>query len=122
MRSAEASQASTAFAHVRSVPVRAAHVDAAEAREQLLRVAARDREADALTVGNTPDARCRRAWVEAQLGLQPWHAAGRQLAHERVEALVVLAKRATDEHLEVSRGEAGLERSGRSAVNADVCV
>jgi hypothetical protein len=39
-----------------------------------------------------------------------------------VEALVVLAKRATDEHLEVSRGEAGLERSGRSAVNADVCV
>jgi hypothetical protein len=33
----------------------AAHVDAAEAREQLLRVAARDREVDAL-VGNAPDA------------------------------------------------------------------
>jgi hypothetical protein len=33
--------------------VRAEHVDAAEAREQLLRVAARDREADAL-VGDAP--------------------------------------------------------------------
>jgi hypothetical protein len=41
---------------VRSVAVRAEHVDAAEAREQLLRVAARDREADAL-VGDAPDAR-----------------------------------------------------------------
>jgi hypothetical protein len=39
-----------------------------------------------------------------------------------VEALVALAKRTADEHLEVGRGEAGLERSGRSAVNADVCV
>jgi hypothetical protein len=57
-------------AHVRSIAVRAAHVDAAEAREELLRVAARDREADAL-VGDAPDARRRRAWVEAQLGLQP---------------------------------------------------
>jgi hypothetical protein len=34
----------------------AAHVDAAEARNELLRVAARDREADAL-VGDAPDAR-----------------------------------------------------------------
>jgi hypothetical protein len=39
-------------------------VDAAEAREQLLRVAARDREADAL-VGDAPDARRRRARVTA---------------------------------------------------------
>ena len=36
------------IAHVRSVAVRAEHVDAAEAREQLLRVAARDHEANAL--------------------------------------------------------------------------
>jgi hypothetical protein len=64
-------------AHVRSIAVRAPHVDAAEAREELLRVAARDHEADAL-VGDAPDARRRRAWVEAQLGLQPWRAAGRQ--------------------------------------------
>jgi hypothetical protein len=33
---------------VRSVAVSAAHVDAAEARDELLRVAARNREADAL--------------------------------------------------------------------------
>jgi hypothetical protein len=57
---------------VRSVAVRAEHVDVAEAREQLLRVAARDREADAL-VGDAPDARRRRARVEAELGLQPAH-------------------------------------------------
>jgi hypothetical protein len=52
-------------AHVRSVAVRAAHVyvDAAEAREELLRVAAHNREADAL-VGDAPDARCRRAWPQ----------------------------------------------------------
>jgi hypothetical protein len=61
-------------AHVRSVAVRAEHVDAAEAREQLLRVAARDREADAL-VGDAPGARRRRARVEAELGLQPGRAA-----------------------------------------------
>jgi hypothetical protein len=47
---------------------RVAHV-----REQLLRVAARDREADAL-VGDAPDARRRRARVEAELGLQPGRA------------------------------------------------
>ena len=35
-------------AHARAVAVRAQHVDAAEEREELLRVAARDREADAL--------------------------------------------------------------------------
>jgi hypothetical protein len=52
-------------AHVRSIAVRAEHVDAAKAREELLRVAARDREADAL-VGDAPGARRRRAWVEAQ--------------------------------------------------------
>ena len=46
--------------HVRAVAVRAQHVDAAEAREELLRVAARDREADAL-VGDASDARRRRA-------------------------------------------------------------
>jgi hypothetical protein len=65
---------------VRSIAVRAAHVDAAEAREQLLRVAARDREADAL-VGDAPDARRRRARVEAVLGLQPGRAADRELDH-----------------------------------------
>jgi hypothetical protein len=43
---------------VRSIAVRAAHVDAAEAREELLRVAARDCEADAL-VGDASDARRR---------------------------------------------------------------
>jgi hypothetical protein len=67
------------IAHVRSVAVRAEHVDAAEARSQLLRVAARDREADAL-VGDAPDARRRRARVEAELGLQPGRAADRELA------------------------------------------
>jgi hypothetical protein len=39
-------------------------------------VAARDREADAL-VGDAPDARRRRARVEAELGLQPGRAANR---------------------------------------------
>jgi hypothetical protein len=73
MRIVGASQAATAHrvaAHVRSIAVRAAHVDAAEAREELLHVAARDCEADAL-VGDAPDARRRRAWVAAQLGLWP---------------------------------------------------
>jgi hypothetical protein len=46
--------------HVRAVAVRAQHVDAAEAREELLRVAARDHEANAL-VGDAADARRRRA-------------------------------------------------------------
>jgi hypothetical protein len=85
-------------------------------RGELRRAAARDCEADALAVGDAPDARRCQAWVEAQLGLQPWRAAGRQLAHERVETRVALAKRAADEHLEVGRGAAGLERSGRSAL------
>jgi hypothetical protein len=78
MRSVRASQASTASRTCApcSVAVRAAHVDAAEAREELLRVAARDRKADAL-VGDAPDARRRRASVEAPLtyvydNLAPW--------------------------------------------------
>jgi hypothetical protein len=51
-----------------------------------------------------------RAAVErqAELGLQPWRAAGRQLAHERVEALVALVKHAVNEHLKAGRGKAGL--------------
>jgi hypothetical protein len=71
---------------VRSVAVHAAHIDAAEAREELLHVAVFDREADMLE-GGAPDARHRRVWVEAQLGLQPWCAFGRQLA-KQVTALL----------------------------------
>jgi hypothetical protein len=67
MRRVGASQATTERTHI---AVRVEHVDEAEAREQLLRVAARDREADAL-VSDAPDARRRRARVDAELGLQP---------------------------------------------------
>jgi hypothetical protein len=42
-------------------------------------------------------------------------AAGRQLANERVEALVAIAKRAAEEHLEVHRGEAGLDPGSAAA-------
>jgi hypothetical protein len=64
-----------------SIAVRAEHVNATKACEELLRVAMRDREADA-RVGDTADARRRCAGHEAQLSLQPWRVADRQLAHE----------------------------------------
>jgi hypothetical protein len=47
---------------------------------ELLRVAARDREADAL-VGDAADARRCWARLEAQLGLQPGRAADGQTPH-----------------------------------------